>query len=196
MDDKRDERFIDELLDASLRHYRSENPRAGLENRILAHVRAAGQAARPRGLWVWAIAASTAIVMIAAAAAYISRRQPATPVATVNRSVIDRGPFQSTTTHGQKGTDRGYPLARPTSSAQRALPGTIRQVAAKARRPGQFPTLAPLSEEEKLLLAYASQVPISKLDDLMNRDPKIEPLEIPELKIPRIEIEEIPKLGE
>ena len=46
------------------------------------------------------------------------------------------------------------------------------------------------------MLAYASQMPISDTDNLMNQHPKIEPVEIPELKIPRIEIEELPKLGE
>ena len=106
-------------------------------------------------------------------------------VATVNRSVIDRGLSRSTKTHGQGSADRGYQLL-----------GTIRQVAAKVRRPEQFPTPAPLSEEERLLLAYASQLPISELDNLMNQNPKIEPLEIPGIKIARIEIEELPKSNE
>jgi len=198
MDDKRDERFVNELLDASLKHYRSEDPRAGLENRILANVRAAGHAARPRGTWVWAIAASAAIVMIAAAAAYVSRRQPATvqvptPFAATKPVPAPKRPQALTS---QSEASKPVTLARQTSPAQRALPGTVRQVAGKTRRPEQFPTPAPLSEEEKLLLAYASQVPISDTDNLLNRDPKIEPVEIPELKIPRIEIEELPKLGE
>lgn len=38
MDIKREERFVDELLDALLKRYRGEAPRPGLENRILAKV--------------------------------------------------------------------------------------------------------------------------------------------------------------
>ena len=44
MDDK-EKRCIDELLDASLRHYASTEPRPGLEGRVLAGVRARQQSA-------------------------------------------------------------------------------------------------------------------------------------------------------
>ena len=76
MDDKRDERFVDELLAASLQRYRGEDPRAGLENRILAKVLPNERVARQRGAWVWAFGAATGAVIVIAAVTFFSHRQP------------------------------------------------------------------------------------------------------------------------
>jgi len=174
------DRFVDELLEASLRRYRSEEPRAGLEARILAGVRASEDASQ-RPTWAWALGVTGAALAVIVIVLAMPRRQPVPghlpmPVVAVKPEAPAIGP-------------------RAVSAPPKAIRRGPRAALAP-RRPEQFPTPAPLSEEEKLLLAYASQVPISELDNLINQNPKIEPVEIPELKIPRIEIEGLPKLGE
>jgi hypothetical protein len=77
-----------------------------------------------------------------------------------------------------------------------ALVPRAHRVAAPPSRPAQFPTPAPLSAQEKLLLAYVASTPKSELITPVVRDPQIEPLQFPEIKIARIEIKELPKLNE
>jgi hypothetical protein len=48
-DDKRDQ-FVDELLEASLKQYGGEEPRSGLETRILASLRTRERAVQRRWL--------------------------------------------------------------------------------------------------------------------------------------------------
>src|SRR5215831_16951696 len=57
------DRFVEELLEASLAHYRSAEPRPGLENRILAQLRAAPKAS-PWRVWLWRLGAGLAAVAV------------------------------------------------------------------------------------------------------------------------------------
>ena len=190
--------FIDELLDASLRRYASDEPRAGLENRILANVRAADHAARRRSVWVWAIAASAAALVIVAVESYISYYQPVpvrapAPVATTNPGPI---PTPQINVASQTETAKPGAAAKRTLAQRHGVTERNQQDLALARRPEQFPTPAPLSEQEKLLLAYVALSSKSDLSTPVVHDPVIEPLQIPEIKIARIEIKELPKLSE
>jgi len=179
MDDKRDERFVEELLDASLQRYRSEDPGAGWENRILANVRAADHVTRRRGAWLWAFGAATGAVILLVVVTVFSHRKPA-PIPAPQ--VVS------------------YPAPLPIGRAPVAVQPTLRRhtprLTAAARRPEQFPTPAPLSEEERLLLAYVASTPSSELSTPIVRDPQIEPLQFSEIKIARIEIKELPRLNE
>ena len=170
MDDKRDERFVDELLDASLQRYRSEDPRAGWENRVLAKVQAADRVARQRGAWVWALGAATGAVILLAVATFFSHRKPAPVPAPQAVS---------------------YPAPLPIGPAPVSVQPTLRRhtprLTAAARRPEQFPTPAPLSEQEKLLLLYVNSAAAQEMAAEGEND-GIEPLIIPKLKIAALEI--------
>ncbi|MBZ5544137.1 MAG: hypothetical protein LAO07_10720 [Acidobacteriia bacterium] len=179
MDDDSDH-FVDELLEASLQRYRSEEPRAGIENRILANVRASAAQQR-RGIWIWALAAAAAALCIIAVVVSVSRRQPApvpvpSPLAVTNPAPPNVVPREAPL--GLK------PIRR------------VRRAAAAPRRPEQFPTPAPLSAQEKLLLAYVSQTPPAELRMPVGPSPGAEPLEITELRVAPIEIKELPKPSE
>ena len=50
-----EKRFVEELLDASLRHYANAKPHPGMEDRVLAGVRAQLHTARRRTAWTWAV---------------------------------------------------------------------------------------------------------------------------------------------
>jgi hypothetical protein len=178
MGDERRGRFVDDLLDASLRRYRSGEPRLGLENRILAGVRTRS-AERQRGTWIWGLAGVAAAVCMAAIVIYISRRQPAP--ARAPSPVATRQPAPPVVVRQEVA-----PILRPTRHVRRA--------AAAPRRPEQFPTPAPLSEQEKLLLLYVSEAPQAELEAPII--PNLEPLRVAGLRIAPIEIGELLRPGD
>lgn len=174
--------FVDELWDASLARYRSYEPRPGLETRVLAGVRAKGRAGRRR---VWALAlAGTAAAMafIVGAVIYVARPPPApAPLAATRPAPFSKG-----------AQEVGLP-PKPVQHDRRSRVAVLRdlQPSGRARsvprRPEQFPTPAPLSEQEKLLLLYVNSVPAQEM--AVDREKEaIEPLIIPELKIAALEI--------
>jgi hypothetical protein len=182
------DRFVDELLDASLRRYQSEEPPAGLEDRILANVRARDRAApRRRWVWAWAFAASAAVLIVAVVVLRFTSR-PAPRTATVSLAPQTVAPKAE--------TPKMVAVAPPMSRIPGSPPRAPRIPAPVFRRPEQFPTPSPLSEQEQLLLAFVSQGPRSELSALAIRDVKIDPLEIPELKVAMIEIEKLSKSEE
>lgn len=168
-------RDIDELLDAALALYGSEEPRPGLEARILAHVRANERASRGRA-WAWGLAAASAVLLGLAVALLAPRRHPA-PVASAPRAVATRlrlSPIAST----------------PIPGAPRGAAREIRSVKVKPPPPEQFPAPEPLSDEERLLVAYASKIgrrPPGAWAALYRG----EGLTVPQLEIRGLEIKEL-----
>jgi hypothetical protein len=175
MDDKERNRFADALLEAALRRYRSEAPRPGLEARILAQVQAREREARPHG-WAWALGATAAALAIGAVTIYLPQHHPvvlpSTPRATTARSESQEQEKVAVVTR---------PSSTPPLRARRTRAVTI-----QPSRPAQFPTPAPLTEQEKLLLLYVKQTPASVLGARVNR-PLDEDVEIPDLNIAALE---------
>ncbi len=182
MHDEKPDLFVDELLDASLKQYRGEEPRPGLEMRILAGIRTRERAARVRGLG-WAVAACAGILAVIAvtlnfvptqlrrSAPSASLPQPVTTPPARSGSADPRfwGPRL---VHGPKeGPRTPKPGVRATHPA----------------RPEQFPTPFPLTEQEKLLLAYLNKAP--KADLTPGTDEKaINDLEVPEITVAALKI--------
>ena len=163
MHDDKPDRFVDDLLEASLERYRGEEPRPGLEMRVLAGVRTRERAARRR-TFGWAVAACAGIVAIIVLTLHFVRapvRQP-TPLASLPPK--------------ESGAHRA-PLQPPQQQ--------VRRVATRHSRPEQFPTPLPLTEQEKLLLAYVN---IATKPDLVAATSKTDEAPITDLEIPRIRI--------
>ncbi|MFB3922050.1 MAG: hypothetical protein ACE145_10025 [Terriglobia bacterium] len=176
MNPRERERFVDDLLDASLRQYRSAEPRAGLENRILASVRASEFATQPRR-WAWALAGGVAILVIAVVSLrFVSRPVPRT-------ATVPSAPLTAAKTETPKGISTVRGAARVTRKPNRPQ----RVVMEAQRRPEQFPTPAPLTEQETLLLLYLQRTPASELATTTTEEP-IEDLKIPELAFAPLEI--------
>jgi len=175
----KEKRFVDELLEASLRNYAGAGPRPGLEGRVLVGVRARQATARRRTSWAWAasVAAMTAMVMLTMI--HHPRRQPAPSPMTAAAPPNSPAPA----------FDKVAPPVAPHIARQRrpAVPGWV------DTRPQQFPTPRPLSEQEKLLLLYAQSLKGSSTDSVPDaeQDPEHE-LEIPRLSIAAIKIDPLP----
>jgi len=185
MHDDEPDPFLDDLLEASLKQYRGEEPRSGLEMRILAGVRTQERAARLRWLG-WAVAVCAGILAVIALTLHFARaplRQP-TPSASLpsKESGAHRALLQP-------------PLAQqlsPSFGAHRAPlqppQQRVRRVATRRSRPEQFPTPLPLTEQEKLLLAYFNKT--AKPDSIPGTDENSAGgLEIPRIIVAALQIE-------
>jgi hypothetical protein len=147
--DEHDHR-LDQLLDNALRQYGAAEPRLGLEGRVLARLRA--EQSRPALNWHprWLLVAVAAVAALAFMVALVSRKryEPAglAPIAKA----------------------RQLPAPSPVKPQQVPGPTASSQRQAKARNPtkpfslpkrDQFPSPAPLSEQEQMLARYVSQYP-------------------------------------
>jgi len=187
-DDKQDQ-FVDELLEASLKQYRGEEPRPGLEMRILAGVRSRERATRRRRI-AWALAACTgmlAAVILALHFPPTRYRQPSP-----SASGTQRAPLQAAKPSPMPGSaDSRFWSPRlvhgPKEKPRTPRPGGH---AVNPARPEQFPTPLPLTEQERLLLAYVDKAAKPEFVAGTNEaeEASVSDLEIPGIKIAALEI--------
>jgi hypothetical protein len=140
---------LDRVLDAALAKYTAVDPRAGLEERMLATLRAEQARVPERGWWHWiAAGALAAVVVVALAVAWRSGR-PHAPV------IANHAPTPAPTVQqsGTRTVSNGGAL--PRAHARRLPP---RVVAANPKL-DQFPSPRPLSEQELLLVRYVHEFP-------------------------------------
>jgi hypothetical protein len=157
MADQKKDKQMDEMLDSLLANYSSAEPRPGLENRILAHLRAAAEKKASEGWWKlkWFWVGAVAAAIIIAALLINGRQHVATPTNVVvkNSQPVLHPEIQP-----------NVPVAgREIAKIHRRKPSqpTLLQNATLAlnQRPAVFPTPTPLSEQEKLLLRYLAGTP-------------------------------------
>lgn len=147
------ERFDEEWLDAVLKQYGLAEPRPGLENRVLANLRAEHEPASPGWQWWPAVAALAAIVMMTVGVfvARLSRHKTQAPVA---REIVV--PVEV------KGPEPGQMRQQATTGGIRArVPRLHRHVEVEfvSEKREQFPSPEPLSEQEQMLARYIEQFP-------------------------------------
>ncbi|HWZ44438.1 MAG TPA: hypothetical protein VNW97_13255 [Candidatus Saccharimonadales bacterium] len=136
---------LEEMLDSMLSNYSDEQPRPGLETRVLATLRAeASQKPEhaPFWRWLWSSAATLALVAIALAV-YIGRLQPppAPPAVGAMKPPPEAAP----------GVPRIH--RRPRTAGDRESEKPERSLAMAARQE-VFPAPVPLTDQERLLLRY------------------------------------------
>ena len=195
MSEKDNNRFVDELLDAALTRHRSADPRPGLEGRVLAHLRAEPRPA-PWFRWGWLPAlASVAALMLAVGAFYAARRGvPPERVSPRVARTAEQPPVAALSAPAE-------PSAPPRRLRQAAprrrqhQPAQVAVAVAPPRRP-QFPTPAPLSEQEKLLLRYVAEAPKQALLVAQANSRPLEDLRLEELRIPALVMEDLPAATE
>lgn len=152
-------------LNAALAKYTAVEPRAGLEDRILANLRAKRSWVPDRAWWraysvAWSIAgALAAVVIVALALAWRSGRL-SRPVMADHPSSSTQAPKAPPTQVASNSEHRGV---RPSaSSSPRRIAGHRPRPAVEASAPpklDQFPSPRPLSEEELALARYVRNFP-------------------------------------
>jgi hypothetical protein len=149
---------IDDMLDSLLTNYSSAEPRSGLKNRILANLREAEEKEAAHGWWsfkwLWAGVVAVAIIV---AAVLVNGRHRVEPPTNVIVKTNQRGPQPEE-------IQPHVPIARQeTAKIHRRKPSTptLPQNAtlALSERPANFPTPAPLSEQDRMMFAYLENTP-------------------------------------
>lgn len=145
------EEFVDRFVEEGLARYSDAEPRRGLEQRVLANLRAQP---KKRPWWVW-LPAPVAAALLVGLVLWLTRPQPRPPM------VVERTP--------------SAPVVSPRISSSQTAPEPVAKrrplraahaqarIAVAQRRNGPrqpvFPSPAPMSEQERLLLAFVKQHP-------------------------------------
>ena len=144
----------DGMLDAALAKYAAAEPRAGLEERILANLRSAETRATERMWPTWQIATALAVVLVVAAALALRWTRMAQPPS-ANQPSVPTVPVATEAKHhqGNSATTREKAVRRKT---RRPLE---HEVVAANPKLDVFPSPLPPSEQEKILAIYVGHYP-------------------------------------
>lgn len=167
---------LDRMIDGALASYSGAEPLAGLEERVLNRVRVA-EAERPRlRLWRWVLVGSVLAALVVVAIVLRTQRNPAPKTNDIAR-VETLAPLVQTPA-------REAPRVAPTRRG-------VGKVFQPKRLPKleQFPAPAPLTAEERALLAFVERSPkdaqqaFADLQKRTNERIEIEAIQIPPLQI-------------
>jgi hypothetical protein len=164
---------LDKLLDEALASYSSEEPRPGLEHRVLSRVRAE---VTPRhfGWWLWAVAIPVLASLLVLA---ISQRlKPQPPTAQPN--LASASPPVTTVV---------LPAGSRHVAPRRARRAVNRPAVTRSPLPkrGVFPLPTPLSAEERALVDLVTRFPDQAREVSIEADQRsMQPIEILRIEIP------------
>jgi hypothetical protein len=155
---------LDRALDAALAKYAAVEPRPGLEERVLAHLRSAPAPRRwmTWKLWTAAGLAVAAIVVTAGLAMIWRAGRNSHPVIANHPSAPAQRQAQPETqiaANQQSGAQSRNSEPAAKISPRRNRPQPEVAVAAKVPRLEQFPSPQPLSDQEKILATYIAKYP-------------------------------------
>jgi hypothetical protein len=145
---------LDHELNAALMKYGAVEPRIGLEERVLANVRANREQLARRSWWRWMVVGTLAVAVIVLAA--ILSWKPA------NNAGKHHLPTEAPRTAGARVAGNseinGAGPRRPKPGKKASVHLRRTENAAKPRL-DVFPSPRPLSEQEKMLASYVSEYP-------------------------------------
>lgn len=145
---------LDRELDTALAKYAAVEPRTGLEERVLANLRAEREQVAQRSWWRWTVVGTLAVVAVVVVA--MLSWKPA------NNSGKHHPPTEAPrAAETQVASDSEMNRTAPRITKPRKRPGVHQHRTEKAALPklDVFPSPRPLSEQEKMLASYASQYP-------------------------------------
>jgi hypothetical protein len=152
---------LDRELNAALAKFTAVEPRAGLEERVLANLRAEQEHAAEHSWWRWpAIAVLTAAIVVTVFATWRSRK-PA-------QNIAEQHPAATTPANGHAGTrvanngGGGSTRPRETAPTRKLKPHAVsHSVAMGPSKPmlDKFPSPQPLSVQETILTRYVANYP-------------------------------------
>jgi len=165
---------LDRMIDSALAGYSSAQPLAGLEERVLNRVRLTDSARRRVLGWTVAIVAVTFVLLIA-----ILVRMPYAPVSHGIARVQTPAPA------------RPVPEVEQVRVAPKHRRGRVATRRAGSPRPlpklEQFPAPAPLTAEERALLAFVEHYPDEAKQLVTEQQKSGEPIEIQLIRIPPLQ---------
>ena len=166
--DQSAERWLDSALD----RYTDAEPRPGFETRLLASVATQREKqSRWRALWTWSALATTAAALIAVVALSVGRKHDSTPPQQVANGNPPAHVEANGTLPKARETSPKRPMVAAVKAPRRNAPRHMQQplllASSNAPKQSQFPTPEPLSEQERLLLAYMRATPREEIDNVI-----------------------------
>jgi hypothetical protein len=182
---KKKDEFAERWIDSALDRYTDAEPRLGFETRLLASI-AVERERRPRwhAMWMWAASGAAVAVLTALIVLSVSHRQNTVSRQNTAKSDPPSGASGQPTT-GERGGATVLPKSQAPQTSDDAgaqqvatyrppRRPTVRPtnqpsltVASTQPRQAQFPTPAPLSEQERLLLAYVRATPKEEIENVI-----------------------------
>jgi hypothetical protein len=167
MESEKRERLIDDLLENALKHYGAAEPRAGLEDRVLAAVqaeaRAEGGRVTPRNWSWWPAAIACAVLLLSVSAAFLVRNHHTDTSAAKNHAPAVSAPRPSPEQARGNVPEKESGKVTAKANPRGLRDGHPRQsgVHGPSQPPHleQFPSPRPLSEQEILLARFVEQFP-------------------------------------
>jgi hypothetical protein len=151
--------MLDRELDAALAKFAAAEPRTGLEERILANLRAEPELPAERSWWRWPVLAALAVIVVAVSVTWRSGKPvqniAAHPPATRQTSEISGNQVASRSGSGSIRPHEAGPGRQPNT---RAVSHTA-TVVVPTPKLEQFPSPQPLSEQERILADYVADYP-------------------------------------
>jgi hypothetical protein len=146
---------FDRELDKVLAKYTAADPRAGLEQRVLANLRVEQAQAQHRALWPWRLAAPMAIALVVLALVW--RTVPSQPEARNGSATVEapKTPDVRVASASNSASPPANQVAKTSSRCRQSLP----TFPAALPKLDQFPSSQPLSEQEKMLASYVYLYP-------------------------------------
>ena len=152
-----DEEILDHVLDHVLRQYSAVEPRAGLEARILANLRAERLQASGRAWWQWGLVGAVAVAALAAGITWRANRTRHHAIANHPPTAIQQPLDQGTKVVARSRGESVRKRAPTHRSALHRVPLAVAVIVSP--KLDQFPSRQPLSEEEVALAQYVREFP-------------------------------------
>lgn len=189
------DRTADCLLHATLARYASVEPRAGLEARILANLRAAQTRIPKRAWWRLSLAATATAVLVVAVFLPWRSGRPAHPVDATVKPAPQSRETQLVLNSGSLA--RGDTIAPQQPPPQRAAVHRSRHddVAVAVPKLDQFPSPRPLSQQEKMLRSYVAEDPVQAVLIARARSEALREDELEEIKASLVDHDGIQSTG-
>jgi hypothetical protein len=156
MEPRKHEKIANQWLDAALKQYGKAEPRAGLEGRMLASLRAEKERPVERRSW-WPAVVAVAAIVVVGGVIFLGREHLGAnkEIATVQAPVVHQP--QSSVTSEHKPTMKIISVAPETRKSARHRQSV--HVVETEPRLEQFPAPRPLSEQERMLARYVEERP-------------------------------------
>jgi len=164
---------LDKILDGALSSYSREEPRPGLHARVLDRIRSPQEGSR-FGWLRWAVAIPAFACVLFLAVTFWSTRDSIPKSSHPARAIAQAGPVANAAPIVRA---RGKIKVHKRSARRMSLP-----------KREKFPTPAPLTSEERALLAFVARLPKQAEEILINAKRRsAEPLQIEEIHIEPLE---------
>jgi type VI protein secretion system component VasF len=191
MNDEQRDKSAERWLDSALDRYSDAEPRPGFETRLLATITCERERrTRKARLWTWAaVTVAAAAVVVIVVGLSMGRHTDERPAMVANTSpaAANEVPPQPTPNAGTTLTHAAGPdhsIARKPVPRIARPPAVVAAANRSVPKQPQFPTPAPLSEQERLLLAYVRYTPKQEIEAVLEQKQAFEK-HVDELGVPQ-----------